>query len=251
MIYIRGDINFKNPKMTTLKLARVPTGIEGFDDLIEGGLPEQSITLITGTPGTAKTIFGLEFIANGARKYGEKGVFITIEERPESLCRQFQRFGYDLESLVESKKIKIIYIDTDSHRGSDPYDQLTNPEFVAELKAFAPKRIVVDSISLVISLSSPPSGTRRALGDIANIFRELDATTLFMHERKTSALGELEYSLEEFLSDGIIHLQLHLKGNVLQRFLTVIKMRETKHSTGVYSFIIDTKGLKVFDLRKI
>ncbi len=237
--------------MTKLKLVRVPTGIQGFDDLIEGGLPERSITLITGTPGTAKTIFGLEFIANGARKYGDKGVFITIEETPESLCRQFQRFGYDLESLVESKKIKIIPLDTSSTQGNDPYDQLTNPEFVADLKAFGPRRIVVDSISLVISLSNPPAGTRRALGDIANIFRGLGATTLFTHERKTSALGDLQYSLEEFLVDGIIHLQLHLKGNVLQRFLTVIKMRETKHSTGVYSFIIDKQGLKIFDLRKI
>ncbi len=237
--------------MTKLKLNRVPTGIQGFDDLIEGGLPDKSITLLTGTPGTAKTIFGLEFIANGAKKYGEKGVFVTLEESPESLIRQFQRFGYDLESLVDEGKIKIIEIDIDSSKGNDPYDQLTDPGFISDLKSFAPQRIVVDSISLVITLSNPPSGTRRALGDIANIFKKLGATTLFTHERTTSALGDLDYSLEEFLSDGIIHLQLHLKGNVLQRFLTVIKMRETKHSIGVYSFIIDKNGLKIFDLRKI
>jgi circadian clock protein KaiC len=235
--------------MANTKITRLETGVEGFDKIVEGGLPSKSISLVTGTPGTAKTIFAMQFLANGAMK-GEKGVMITLEESTDSLIRQFARFGYDLESLIKSGKLKIIEIDAGDLNSGDPYSKITHSQFIRQLEEFKPKRIALDSINLITELSSPEGGYRRAVGEIADIFKKLDATTLIIHERKAGELDRIEYSIEEFICDGIIHMQLHLTEYVLQRFLTVIKMRETNQSTGIYPFkIIDKKGIQIMDLR--
>jgi len=235
--------------MAKLAMKRIPTGIRGFDDIIEGGFPEKSIVLVTGTPGTAKTIFGLQYIANGARDFNEKGVYISLEEKPEALVEQLARFGYDLDKLVADGKIKVIHLDYGSKGVGDPYSRLKDTKFISELKSFGPKRAVIDSISLAIELSSPEGGYRRAMGEIAEIFRNLETTSLFLHERKESRMDGINYSIEEFLADGIVHLQLHRITNSLQRFLTVIKMRNTKQNTSVFNFLIDEKGIKIFDLK--
>ncbi len=231
--------------MAANSLKRVPTGIQGFDDLIEGGLVEGSLTLITGTPGTAKTIFGLQYIANGAKEQGDRGVFITFEQSEESLCRQLTSFGYDMGSLLKKGLIKIIELESGMGADKDPFQQLMDKKLVADLKAFAPKRVVLDSISLLTNLSPSLPDDRKAVGEVAGFFKYLGATTMFTHERKTSAMGNLEYSMEEFLADGIVHLQLHMTENFLNRYLTVIKMRETNQSTGVYKFNLKEKGIYI------
>jgi circadian clock protein KaiC len=227
-----------------MEVERVATGIESFDKLIEGGLPKGSINLITGTPGTAKTIFGMQFLANGA-KNGEKGLCITLEESTESLIRQMRRFGYDLQTLIDSGNLKIIEIETGMGASEDPFTRLTKGDFVEELKKFEPNRVLLDSINLVTELSMTGGGERRAVGEVAGIFKYLGATTVFTHERRTSSMGSLEYSIEEFLVDGIIHLQLHMTERLLKRYITVIKMRETSQSTGIYEFSIREDGISI------
>ena len=227
-----------------MEIKRIETGISKFDKLVEGGLPKNSTSLLTGTPGTAKTIFGIQFVANGA-KNGERGVYITLEQNKESLVRQMSRFGYDLQELMDKDLLRIIEVETGMGAVDDPYTQLTKKKFVDELKAFAPERAVLDSISLVTELSLGQMGNRKAVDEVTGIFKYLEATTLFTHERKTSSMGELEYSIEEFLVDGIIHLQLHMSEKLLKRYLTVIKMRETDHDTGIFEFSINDSGINI------
>jgi circadian clock protein KaiC len=115
--------------MAKSEIQRVPTGVAGFDKIVEGGLPKNTISLVSGTPGTAKTIFAMEFIANGALKNKEKGVFITLEEDTKSLVRQFNRFGYDLKKLIDDGKIKIIEVDTSFKRGT-PFQGSPTPNLL-------------------------------------------------------------------------------------------------------------------------
>src|SRR5687767_6696710 len=77
-------------------VARVETGVTGFDSITNGGIAKGRATLVVGTAGTGKTIFGLQYLAAGARQYGEKGVLVTFEEAPEDLVRNAESFGWGL-----------------------------------------------------------------------------------------------------------------------------------------------------------
>jgi len=231
--------------MSLVRVNRCPSGIEGFDELIEGGFPRGSLSLITGTPGTAKTLFGLQFIVNGARDHKEKGMFISFDQTTENLCRQLGRFNYDLQKYIDKGLVEIVELSNWTMSADDPYSKLMNKKFVARVSKFEPKRVVLDSISLVTQMAKSNIDTRRAVREVSNIFKYLKTTTLFTHERKASAMGDLEYSIEEFLADGIVHLQLHLTEDFLDRFLSVIKMRETNQNTGIHKFTINEKGIYV------
>ena len=91
-----------NPLMQVQKL---PTGIEGFDDVCHGGLPIGRSTLISGTSGTGKTVFSLNFLYNGIREYNEPGIFVTFEESPLDILRNAASFGWNLQEMVEQDQI--------------------------------------------------------------------------------------------------------------------------------------------------
>ena len=76
---------------------RIRTGIKGFDKLIQGGFPEASTILLTGSPGTGKTIFGLQFLYNGAARFRDKGLYVTFEQTERALLEQANLFGWNLE----------------------------------------------------------------------------------------------------------------------------------------------------------
>src|SRR6188508_1801887 len=90
-------------------LAKVATGIDGFDEVTGGGLPQGRPTLICGGPGCGKTLFGLEFLIRGAAR-GERGVFVTFEETEEDLIKNVRSLGYDLTDLVKRKLLAIEYV---------------------------------------------------------------------------------------------------------------------------------------------
>src|ERR1700760_1761261 len=101
--------NRKKP-LESKSIEKVPTGIGGLDEITEGGLPQGRPTLICGTPGVGKTLFGLEFILKGATIYKEPGVIITFEERPEDLATNVASLGYDLLDLQKKKVVVVDHV---------------------------------------------------------------------------------------------------------------------------------------------
>ena len=91
------------PEMRLSQVQKLPTGIEGFDDVCHGGLPIGRSTLISGTSGTGKTVFSLHFLHNGIAHYDEPGIFVTFEESPLDILRNAASFGWNLPEMVESK----------------------------------------------------------------------------------------------------------------------------------------------------
>jgi len=93
------------------KYNRVPTGIEGLDNLIQGCFIPGSTIMLAGRSGTGKTLFGAQFIYTGAKVYGERGLYVTFEQRPEDIIADVKEtFGWDLKELVESNLIKFLPI---------------------------------------------------------------------------------------------------------------------------------------------
>src|SRR5262245_31163042 len=91
-------------------LPKIPTGIQGFDEITNGGLPVGRTTLVCGGPGTGKTLFALEFPLRGITDWNEPAVCMTFEETAEELTTNLGSLGYDLNKLVKSKKLAVDHV---------------------------------------------------------------------------------------------------------------------------------------------
>lgn len=236
-------------------LDRVPTGITGLDELIQGGIPRNASVLITGTPGAAKTIFALQFVVNGAVKCNERGIFITIEESKDDLSRQFMEFGYDLEKLEKEGKIMIFCPETKVEEGGDVFKDITNEDFIKTIRKFNARRIAVDSLNLVVQFSGGLGGERREIERLINAYKNIGCTCFIVHERAKGGVDVdgVEYGMQDFIVDGIIYLQSVRRSGVFdekktffERRLSILKMRETDHAQGIYQFGIEKDGIHVY-----
>ena len=93
------------------EVERVKTGIPGFDKITDGGLPKDNLVVISGDPGSGKTIFCIEFLYKGATEFDEPGVFVSLEEGKEAIIQTASIFGWDLQKLIDKKKLEIIAVD--------------------------------------------------------------------------------------------------------------------------------------------
>ena len=234
-------------------MTRTKTGISGLDELIGGGLVEGSTILVSGGTGSGKTIFGLQFLYNGAHKYGEPGVYVTIETRPNDLRLEAQQFGWDLKEL--EKKKAIIIVDAASSKAGLPtsekyairrgFDVSTLAEeiyrAVADSKA---KRLVIDCISALGMKFNEPSEVRSELFRISALLRELKVTSLLLSETITPE-AHSRAGVEQFVTQGLISLNLFENNGTLKRDLLVWKMRQTSHSLKKHIFAIGKNGIEV------
>ena len=89
----------KTKTSTAASSSKVPTGIEGFDEITRGGLPRGRTSLLVGGPGSGKTLFGLRFLVEGARAHHEPGIFVAFEETSKRIVANAEVFGWDLPKL--------------------------------------------------------------------------------------------------------------------------------------------------------
>src|SRR5262245_5292157 len=95
------------------EIDKSPTGIAGLDEITFGGLPSGRPTLVSGGPGSGKTLLGVSFLVNGAQSFGEPGVLLTFEENADELAQDVRSLGYDLDKLVDQKKLLVDYVHVD------------------------------------------------------------------------------------------------------------------------------------------
>lgn len=119
---------------------RVKTGIPGFDELIEGGIPKGFNLLLVGQPGTGKTIFGLQYLVNGAMN-GENGIYVSLDSPNELVKSQARQFGWDVDALEKAGKISFLKIPLDKPR-INLFDILEE-----EVNAAHAERLVFDSLA--------------------------------------------------------------------------------------------------------
>jgi circadian clock protein KaiC len=231
------------------KLAKCPTGIVGFDEITKGGLPKNNITLISGGPGSGKTLFGLDFMINGALKYNEPGVFMSFEETSEELHRDVASLNMDLESLVSQRKILLENVILERR---DIQDQDFNLEGILvrledAIESIGAKRVVLDSIESLFA----------GIADFGILRLEMKRLFRWLKEKQVTAFITAEpgpngsYSrqgLEEYISDCIILLDNRVSDQHSIRRIRVIKYRGSSHGTNEYPFIISDDGLSVIPI---
>lgn len=145
-------------------IAKMPTGIDGFDEMTGGGLPRARTTLVVGGPGSGKTIFALQTLVNGARQWGEPGIFVAFEELSHQIVENAASFGWDLPAL---QREKLFFLDA-----RPSADMVTAGSFdltgmlaslEAKVKEMGARRIVFDSVHVLLALLDDPSAERREL----------------------------------------------------------------------------------------
>jgi circadian clock protein KaiC len=234
-------------------LERVPTGTAGLDHILRGGMPRGRTTLVAGTAGSGKTVFGLQFLVQGLRRFDEPAVFVTFEERPDSIRQNAASLGFDIAALEEQRKwtfVDAAYDPALEEEVVGPYD------FVALLariehavRVTGATRVVVDSIGAVFSRFSDNHAVRRELLRVGNGLRDLGVTAVITSERSDD-YGEIaRYGVEEFVCDNVLVLRNRLDEEARRRTVEVLKMRGVDHLSGEFPFtILPGEGINVITL---
>ena len=244
----------KIPKTESLKgngfqLQKCLTGIKGFDEITEGGLPKNRITLVSGGPGAGKTLLGIDFLVNGVTKYKERGVFMSFEETEAELYEDVASLNLDFYDLVSKKEIAFEHVLLSRSDIQDKGEFNLEGLFVRlelAIDAIGAKRVVLDSIeSLFVGITD--LGILRL--EIKRLFRWLkqkQVTSIITGEQGENTFTR--HGLEEFISDCIILLDNRVRQQVSTRRIRVIKYRGSNHGTNEYPFVIDKDGLSVIPI---
>ncbi len=236
----------------TTDSVRVKTGIKGLDELINGGFPTVGTYLVTGTSGTGKTLFGIEFIYKGIMLYDEPGIFITMDEPPDKLRAHVKMsFGWNLENLENEGKLAIV--DAISSRVSAPSNEkyilrrgeidsllYKTANIIGELGA---KRVVLDSIVSLAYQYDSIFDLRRDIQRLCYGISQLNCTFLITTEVPSGSNRLSRFDIEEFLVDGIILLKLDKENDANTRKLMIVKMRGTDHDMKEHIFNITKDGI--------
>lgn len=220
-------------------MKRIPTGISGLDELIEGGFPETSSILVSGGSGTGKSIFCLEYLYNGAKEHDQPGIYITMEEGPHNLWWNMQRFHWDLLPLEKANKLKIYKFEPSLDMKNDVENQVRR--IVDKAKAMNAKRMVIDSITAFSFWIDDLSKIRYAVYILVEELRKIDCTTILTCETDGRKNQVSRFGVEEFLVDGVVQL-LYIPPH---RSMFIRKMRGTNHDKRVHPVEINDDGLQI------
>ncbi len=221
------------------------TGIPGLDEVLNGGLPNHILTLLSGTSGTGKTIFSFQWLFDGV-KQGENGVYISITEPLFTAVRNIESMEFYDRKIIEQEKIRLIDIKEGLGLNQGVVDPQSILRYVEkQVKENDAKRVVIDSITAVLYTINDKAKIRQFIFELKKILATLGCTTIL-----TSEAPEVDkysaYGVEEFVSDGIIILSNVIGENQILRNLRVIKMRGISFRTGTVIFDITSSGLLLY-----
>jgi len=233
-------------------LPKSPTSIQGLDEITGGGLPKGRPTLVCGGAGCGKTLFAMEFLVYGARQHNEPGVFISFEETEQELTANAVSLGFDLDDLVERKKIWLehIHIEQGEIEHSGNYD--LEGLFIRihhAIESIGAKRVVLDTLESLFSGLPNPYILRSELRRLLCWLKKKGVTTIITAERGEGTLTR--NGIEEFVSDCVILLDHRVNDQTSIRRLRVVKYRGSTHGTNEYPFLIDEDGFSVLPVTSL
>jgi len=232
-------------------LKRVKTGIPGMDEILHGGIPERNVVLLSGGPGTGKTIFCQQFLWNGL-EMDEPGIYVSLEEHPVQVRKNMEQFGWGVSEYEREGKFVIIDAFTGGIGSSAEKEKYVVKDIGdmremvdvlrSAIKNHNVKRVVVDSVTTLYL--SKPTVARNVIFQLKKVLAGLGCTALFVSQVSVTERGFGGPGVEHGV-DGIIRLDLDEIDGELRRSLVVRKMRGTSHSMRRHMFEITDKGIVV------
>lgn len=230
-------------------VGKSPTGILGLDEVTNGGLPQGRPTLLCGSAGCGKTLFGMTFLYNGAVEFNEPGVFLAFEERPEDLIKNVGSLRYDVEKLIAEKKLAIDHVEIERSKIDEAGEYDLEGLFIRlgfAIDSIGAKRVVVDTIETLFSGLENEQLLRSELRRLFEWLKSKGVTAIITGERGEGSLTR--YGLEEYVADCVILLDNRVHDQLSTRRLRIVKYRGSAHGTNEYPFIIDEQGITVMPI---
>jgi len=238
------------------QVAKLETGIAGFDFVSRGGLPKGRTTLVSGTAGSAKTVFACQFLAEGIRKAGEHGVFVTFEESPADIRRNMTGLGWPIEEWEAQGRWAFVDASPQPEGETIEAGEYDLGALLARIEHAVRKtdarRLSMDSLGAIFNQLDNGPIVRRELFRITAAVKELGATTVLTSERIDEYGPIGRYGVEEFVTDNVVILRNILEGEKRRRTIEILKFRGTAHQKGEYPFtVMPGEGLIVIPLSAI
>lgn len=240
------------------------TGINGLDEILGGGIPRGHTVSVFGGPGAGKTTFAIQFLYNGAKKYDEPGLYISLDEPPNAIKNHMQPFGWDLEALEKTNKLvflnaspfeqvsSIVKIGNGTGVGWGDWKRDFSISSLSEAvkgtaSQIGAKRIVIDPMSTLLFHYGKTLDRRMAVMDLIRTLRsDTSCTSILILDLHSSSL-QREYQPEEFLAQGSIIFQtIDHPENGLTRIVHIEKMRGVDHDTQRHPYKITKNGIQIF-----
>ena len=233
-------------------LPKCPTGIQGLDEITQGGLPRGRITLVSGGTGCGKTLLAMQFLVNGALQYDEPGLFVSFEETDQELIQNTTSLGWDLPQLIAQKKLLLdhVFLERSQIEETGEYDLeglFVRLEYA--IQTIGARRVAIDSIGALFTGFSHTALLRAELRRLFRWLKTKGVTAILTDEPDQTTLSR--YGLEEYISDCVIVLDHRVREQVATRRLQVVKYRGSCHGTNEYPFLIGPQGIDVLPVTSL
>jgi len=233
-------------------LPKALSGIQGLDEITQGGLPRGRPTLVCGSAGSGKTMLAAEFLVHGAVDYDEPGVFMMFEESAAELAQNLRSLGVDLDALQRQGRIAVdhVHIERNEIQETGEYD--LEGLFIRlghAIDTIGAKRVVLDTIEALFSGLPNHAVLRAELRRLFRWLKDKGVTAVITAERGEQTLTR--YGLEEYVADCVIMLDHRIVDQVSTRRLRIVKYRGTAHGTNEYPFLIGANGVSVLPITSL
>ncbi|MES2763260.1 MAG: circadian clock protein KaiC [Bacteroidota bacterium] len=231
---------------------KTPTGVEGLDEITEGGFPKGRPTLICGSAGCGKTLLSMQFLIKGITEFKEPGVFMSFEEPTKDLTLNVRSLGFDLDKFVAEKKLAIDHVRIERSEIDETGEYDLDGLFIRlghAIDTVKAKRVVLDTLEALFAGLDNQAILRAELRRLFYWLKEKGVTAVITGERGETTLTR--QGLEEYVSDCVILLDHRVIEQVSTRRLRIVKYRGTTHGTNEYPFLIDKDGISVLPITSL
>ncbi|MEF8874402.1 MAG: KaiC domain-containing protein [Candidatus Thermoplasmatota archaeon] len=223
-------------------IERLKTGVEGLDEMLNGGVPKGHVFTVMGAFGTGKTTFSLQYIWEGL-KQGESGVFITLEEDKEAMIETGLSYGWDFQDYIDEGELAVEKLTPADAEATIKRIESDLPRFI---KNFEAERIAIDSVSLMNMMADSSQQKRDQLFALSKMIKDTGATALLTAEVKDDNPESSRDGLIEYTADGVVLLRYNqTNSEEVQLSIQVKKMRRIEHTRKIKPFSITDHGIEV------
>jgi KaiC/GvpD/RAD55 family RecA-like ATPase len=220
------------------------TGVDGLDSILNGGIVENSTVLVSGNPGTGKSIFGIQYLHTGVTEHDEKGIYISFEENAEDIRQAAESVGFeDWSELVEDGDIKVY--DKSTMLREEDFNTAID-RLLQDFAGTTYDRLVLDSLTMFSLFFDDEQESRTYLLKFSDILKKNGLTSLLINEQG-AVFPETEIGLENFLTDGNIYFIQTPTQDGVNRYIWVAKMRKQDIDTDIFPMEIGDGGISVYE----
>jgi len=236
----------RGPQNSKKKLPKVLTGIAGLDLVLEGGLPAGRVTLLSGGPGSGKTIMGLQCLLHGANA-GQPGIMVLFEERPAAMRQNAWSWGWDLTRLENKNKLYLMDARLDPKAVISGEFSINALLAILDqrIKSMRAKLIFIDAVDVLLHLYDSPKSERRELHALHEWLLDRGLTAIMTVKTVQQETVPSQYAFLDFMADCVIHVDERVTAQITTRRLRVIKYRGSGYGRNEYPFIINENGINI------